>query len=290
MWIFQSFASAAIESAWNAASRATSHRHSPEMFAWWTRLAAAVTAALFALAWRGHWPALPTTAQFWIPTCVSIALNTIASVLYARALHYDLSLTMPITALSPAFLLMTEPLFTGRAATFGAAIGVGVIAVGMYVLNLPALRTHGLLGPFKNVWREEGPRCMLLVVLIWSITGPCDKLAVDAYDPLWYVVFLHGGIGLLLTPVLVRATRRSGESIRSGWWMLAFGIFGSSTAILQMSAFAAASATYVTAIRRFAAPLSTLWGWLYFKEPHIAARLLGTLIMTAGAILMLLSL
>ena len=290
MWVAQGLGSAAFESCYSAASHSIGHRWSTFMIAWWQRIAAALFISAFALCWRGTLPHAPVTARFWIPAALSIALNTGTSLLYVRALRHDLSLTIPITALSPVFLLASEPLMTGRAVPLLGMCGVGVIAIGLYVLNLPVLRTHGLLGPFKNVWREAGPRMMLIVVVIWAVTAPLDKLAVAAYDPLWYSVTLHGGIAILLTPLLWRQSARDNTSIRGAWRLGALGILSGSGSMLQMTALLSAPVTYVIALRRFSAPLSALWGWLFFKEPHIAARLLGTFIMTAGAVILLLSL
>ncbi len=290
MWVVLGFGSATFESLYSAASHAVGDRWTVETIAWWQRVTAALAVAVFALCWRGHLPRVPTGTEFWVPASLSIVMNTATALLYARALRHPLSLTMPITALSPVFLLASEPLVTGRMVPTLGIVGVGVIALGLYVLNLPVLKTHGLLGPFKNVWREPGPRTMLIIVLIWAISSPFDKMAVGASDPVWYPVVLHGGIGILLTPILWRQSSKSGASVRGAWRLGLLGLLSGTASLLQMVAVAAVPVTFVIALKRFSAPLSAVWGWLFFKEPHISARLLGTLIMTAGAVIMLLSL
>ncbi len=290
MWVYEGLGSAALESCYNAASHSVGERWSTEAIAWWQRVTAALVAFLFALAWRGAWPDVPTSARFWVPAALSVTMNTATALLYVRALRFDLSLAVPITGLSPVFLLISEPLMTGRAVPLVGMLGVLVIGAGLYLQNITVLREDGVFGPIKNVWREHGPRLMLIVVVIWAVTAPLDKIAVGESDPLWYPFVLHGGIGLLLTPLMLRDGRRRGRSIRGGWRLGLLGLLSGAASLLQMSALAQAPATYVIALRRFSSPLSAFWGWLFFKEPHARVRILGTLLMTAGAIVMLSSL
>ena len=288
MWVVESFASACSESLYNADSHQIGRRWSIEAIAWWQRVAACAFVAACALCIVGL-PPMPET-RFWAPAAVSIALNAGASFLYVRALRHDLSLTVPITALSPVFLLATEPLITGRTVPALGMLGVLVIGAGLYVLNLQALMTHGVFGPIRNVWRQPGPRLMLGVVAIWAVTAPLDGIAVRAWDPLWYSAALHGGIGAVLTPFCWRKPQALAPAPRDRLRLASLGLLSGFGSMLQMTAMAAAPATFVIAIRRFSAPLSAVWGWLLFKEPHVRSRLLGAFVMAVGAALILSSL
>lgn len=288
MWIVESFASAFSESVYNADSHQIGKRWSIEAIAWWQRAAAAAFVALCAVCLVGL-PAAPE-ARFWAPAAVSVTLNAGASFLYVRALRNDLSLTVPITALSPVFLLATEPLITGRTVPAVGMLGVAVIGIGLYALNLPALRTHGVFGPIRNVWRQPGPRLMLGVIAIWAITAPLDAVAVRAWNPLWYAAVLHGGIGVILTPFCWRKPQALAPARYDRPRLASLGLLSGFGSMMQMVAISAAPATYVIAIRRFSAPLSAVWGSLFFKEPHVRSRLLGAFVMAIGAALILWSL
>ena len=288
MWVVESFASACSESVYNADSHQIGRRWSVEAIAWWQRAVAAAFVAACAFVLVGL-PPMPEP-RFWAPAAVSVALNAGASMLYVRALRHDLSLTVPITALSPVFLLATEPLITGRTVPGIGMLGVAVIGVGLYVLNLHALRTHGVFGPIRSVWRLPGPRLMLGVIVIWAMTAPLDGIAVRAWDPLWYSAVLHGGIGAILTPFCWRKPQALAPARHDRLRLASLGLLSGFGSMLQMTAMAVAPATYVIAIRRFSAPLSAVWGWLFFKEPHVRERLIGALVMTAGAALILASL
>jgi drug/metabolite transporter (DMT)-like permease len=285
VWIVESFGSAVSESFYNAASHQIGDRWSLEAIAWWQRAVAALFICACALAWHDGLPPMPE-ARFWAPAACSVTLNACASLLYVRALREDLSLTVPITALSPVFLLLTEPLLTGRTVPPSGMLGVAVIGAGLYLLNWPVLRALGPIGPIRNVWRQRGTRMMLGVVAIWAVTAPLDGMAVRVWDPLWYAAFLHGGIGLLLTPLCWRKPQAIAPARRDRLRLGSLGLLSGFGSMLQMTAMASAPATFVIAIRRFSAPLSALWGALFFKEPHVRTRLLGAVVMAAGAILL----
>lgn len=288
MWIVESFTSACSESLYNASSHQIGRRWSIEAIAWWQRLLSSAFIVVCAFSFVGP-PPMPET-RFWAPAAVSVALNASASLLYVRALREDLSLTVPITALSPVFLLATEPLIAGRTVPAIGMLGVIVIGAGLYVLNLQALREHGVFGPIRNVWHQTGPRFMLGVVLLWSVTAPLDTIAVHAWDPIWYAAMLHAGIAVIITPFCWRKSQALAPAPHDDLRLASLGLLSGLGTMLQMTALMAAPATYVIAIRRFSAPLSAVWGWLFFKEPHVRTRLLGACVMAIGAALILSSL
>jgi len=287
VWIVQSLGSAFFESGYNAASHSAGVRWPIVAIAWWQRVAACATILICASVLAGA-PGMPGTA-FWLPAVASVTINAGTSLMYARALRESLSLTVPITALSPVMLLATEPLMTGRFVPALGMAGIGVIAIGLYLLNFTALRTYGPLGPFKSVWKEKGPRLMLFVVMCWAVTAPLDRMAIEAWHPLWFAAFLHGGIAFILTPLWIRARRR--EASAPGEWKLAgLGPLSGVASMLQMVAMAQAPVAMVIALRRFSAPLTAIWGRLFFDEEDFRTRLLGALVMTAGGVIMLWSL
>jgi drug/metabolite transporter (DMT)-like permease len=288
VWIVQSLGSAVFESGYNAASHSAGVRWPTVAIAWWQRVGAFMTIVLCAFVLTGSTPDAPTAA-FWVPAIASITINAGTSLMYARALRESLSLTVPITALSPVMLLATEPLMTGRFVPALGMAGIGVIAIGLYLLNFSALRTHGPLGPFKSVWKEKGPRLMLFVVMCWAVTAPLDRMAIEAWHPLWFAAALHGGIAVLLTPLWIRSRVRK-ASAPGEWKLIGLGPLSGIASMFQMVAMTGAPVAMVIALRRFAAPLTAVWGRLFFGEKDFKTRIVGAVIMTAGGALMLMSL
>ncbi len=287
VWMIQALCSAFFDSVYNGLSHSVGERWSIQAIAWWQRLSSCICVVVLSLILTGRGPSAPGAA-FWLPAGFSILLNSITSLLYARALRASLSLTVPVTALSPVLLLISVPLMTGDSIPMLGMIGIVIIACGLYLLNVETLRTRGFLGPFKSVWSEKGSRLMLIVIVCWAVTAPLDRLASQAWHPFWFAASLHGGTCLLLTPAWLRARRH--HSNNGEWKLAGLGPVTGAALMLQMTAIVSAPVAFVIALRRFSAPLSSIWGRIFFHEPNFRTRILGAVIMTAGGAVMLLSL
>jgi len=100
-------------------------------------------------------------SQYWIALLVDGTLNVIATILQLKAIKIsDLSLTIPLLAFTPLFLLFISPLILGQYPTPLGIIGVILIVIGSYVLNIQR-RNAGYLAPFKAMLKHRCPRFML---------------------------------------------------------------------------------------------------------------------------------
>jgi uncharacterized membrane protein len=116
--------------------------------------------------------------NFWWALIIGGILNTIATILFIKSINCsDLSLTIPLIAFTPLFLLFTSPLILGEFPTLTGFIGVILIVIGAYELNIKKQK-QGYLEPLKALFKDKGPRLMLLVAFIWSITSNIDKIGV----------------------------------------------------------------------------------------------------------------
>lgn len=87
-------------------------------------------------------------SQYWIASLVDSTLNVIATILQLKAIKsFNLSLTILLLAFTPLFLLIMSPIILGQFPTFLGIIGVILIVIGSYVLNIQR-RNTGYLTPF----------------------------------------------------------------------------------------------------------------------------------------------
>ena len=135
------------------------------------------------------WIGIPVVEnQFWKALVISGTLNVLAIILYMKALKAsDLSITIPMVAFTPLFLLVASPLIVGEFPNSVGLMGVLLIVFGSYTLNIKQ-RKNGFLSPFKSLLREKGPRLMLGVAILYSITASYDKVGVQASSPLFWIV------------------------------------------------------------------------------------------------------
>jgi drug/metabolite transporter (DMT)-like permease len=224
--------------------------------------------------------------QFWPALLLGGGLNVVTTILYMKAIKQSaLSLTVPMVAFTPLFILMTSPLMVGEFPNWGGVLGVLFIVAGSYVLNLGE-RQRGYLAPFRALVQERGPRLMLITAFLWSITANFDKIGVQNSSPIFWSIAISMFSALVLFPIILHKSTRAVKQIPTRLQVLApIGFFGALTAIFQMTAISLTLVAYVIAIKRTSAVMSVLWGHFIFKEKGLRERLLGAGIMLLGVAL-----
>ncbi len=228
--------------------------------------------------------------QFWLALLVGGGLNVPATILYMKAIKLsDLSITIPMITFTPLFLLLTSPLIVGEFPSSVALIGIFLIVFGSYVLNLNK-RQKGYLYPFQALLKEPGPKLMLLVAFIWSITANFDKVGVLNSSALFWVLAANAFISAAMFPIVLVASRKSIKQIsKSLNYLVPLGFFAAVSLVFQMIAIGMTLVAYVISIKRTSAIMSVLFGHFIFKEKGLKERLLGTIIMIIGVLLITLS-
>lgn len=221
--------------------------------------------------------------QFWISLLIGGSINAVTTLLYIKAIKVsDLSLTVPLVALTPLFMLLTSPLIVGEYPKFFDYIGILLIVAGSYLLNLKE-KSQGYLAPFKALLNEPGPKFMLIVAFLWSITSNFDKIGVKNSSPIFWLFSLFGTMSILLLPILLHKTPNPGTKILKQLPMLAtMGFFNAIGVLCQMQALTLTLVVQVIAIKRTSVLMGVLFGHFIFKEKDIQQRLLGAGIMILG--------
>ena len=226
-------------------------------------------------------PAL--NSQFWFSLLIGGSINAVTTLLYIKAIKVsDLSLTVPLVALTPLFMLLTSPLIVGEYPKFFDYIGILLIVAGSYLLNIKE-KSQGYLAPFKALLNEPGPKFMLIVAFLWSITSNFDKIGVKNSSPIFWLFSLFGTMSILLLPILLHKTPNPGTKILKQLPMLAtMGFFNAIGVLCQMQALTLTLVVQVIAIKRTSVLMGVLFGHFIFKEKDIQQRLLGAGIMILG--------
>lgn len=232
----------------------------------------------------------PLGNLFWIALLTSGSLNVIATILYMKAIRYsDLSITVPMVTFTPLFLLVSSPVIVGEFPSFLGLIGILLIVLGSYTLNIKQ-KHEGYLMPLKALLKEIGPKLMLLVAFIWSITSNFDKIGVLNSSSIFWVIAVNIFLTLAMLPIMLYKSRGSIHRIRINYKALfPVGLFNALALIFQMTAISLTLVAYVISIKRTSAIMSVLFGHLVFKEKGVRERLAGAAIMVAGVILIALS-
>ncbi|MEG3980536.1 EamA family transporter [Microcoleus sp. T3B2] len=240
---------------------------------------------IFLIPWVLYTGIPPLNSQFWLALLIGGSINAVTSLLYIKAIKVsDLSLTLPLVALTPLFMLVTSPLIVGEYPKIFDYIGILLIVLGSYLLNIKE-KSKGYLAPFKALLDEPGPKLMLIVALLWSIASNFDKIGVTNSSPIFWLFSLFGTISVLLLPVLLHKTPNPGRKILKQLPMLAaMGSFNAIGVLFQMQALTLTFVVQVIAIKRTSVLMGVLFGHFIFKEKDIQQRLLGAGIMILGVL------
>lgn len=228
--------------------------------------------------------------QYWIALIVDGIFNVIATVIQMKALKSsDLSLTVPLLAFTPLFLLIMSPLILGEFPTPLGVVGVIFIVIGSYVLNIQR-KNKGYLAPFKAMVEEHGPKLMLIAAFLLSITSSIDKIGVLNSSPLFWALSMHIFTTVTLGPVILGEFTEHIKLTRTDVKILFLvGFFSALAIVTQFIAISFILVPYVIAIKRTSVIMSVLFGYFIFKEKEIEERLIGAAIMILGVVLITLS-
>ncbi|MBE9184970.1 EamA family transporter [Microcoleus sp. LEGE 07076] len=238
---------------------------------------------IFLIPWVIYTGIPQLNSQFAIALLIGGSINAVTAILYIKAIKVsDLSLTVPLVALTPLFMLLTSPLIVGEYPKLFDYIGILLIVTGSYLLNIKE-KSQAYLAPFKALVNEPGPKLMLIVAFLWSITSNFDKIGVKNSSPIFWLFSLFSTMSVLLLPVLLHKTPNPSRKILKQLPMLAaMGFFNAVGVLCQMQALTLTLVVQVIAIKRTSVLMGVLFGHFIFKEKDIQQRLLGAGIMVLG--------
>jgi uncharacterized membrane protein len=158
-----------------------------------------------------------------------------------------------------------------------------LIVAGAYHLNMKE-NQGGFWKPFKALIGKKGPRYMLLVAFIWSITSNIDKVGILNSSVVFWVISTHLASALFFVPLVLFRIHRQPAIFK---WselrpLILIGLAAILRSVLQMSAIAMTLVAYVISIKRTSVIFGILFGYVIFREKGLSERLTGAVIMVAG--------
>jgi drug/metabolite transporter (DMT)-like permease len=114
---------------------------------------------------------------------VSVACNWAATLLSTSALaKADASLVSPLLTFNPAFTLVIAWLLLSETPGLRQSIGVGVVLVGAYLLEVEEART-GLLAPLRVLLHRPGTVLAIIASALWGASTVFEKLSIEHLSP-----------------------------------------------------------------------------------------------------------
>ena len=215
-------------------------------------------------------------------------LNILAMFQFMRALQSsDLSLAIPFVSFTPLFLLITSPFLVGDIPTTQDIVGIFCIVGGAYVLHIQSIH-HGFLAPLFAIFREPGPRRMLSVAFIYSLTSNFDKIGVQNSSPLFWSLSISSvmTIGFVFLLRFLPGKNIAAPRPTTLVILLLVGLFQTIGLLVHNTALSLGPVPSVIAIKRSSILFAVMWGWMFLKEKYVGERLIGAVLMMIGVVVL----
>lgn len=221
---------------------------------------------------------------FWFSIISLVLLDLLTTVLYMKAIQIaPLSLTIPYQGLTPIFLLIFPTIFLGETLSLLGIVGVVVISIGAYTLQLDRVK-YGFLEPWVAIFKNRGSLYMFIVAVLYAVTATLGKLAIQHSSPLFMTTVYFSLLAIGFTPFAILSCKGNLKQLvlhPSGYFKI--GISMAVMAITHFTAISMIQVAYMISIKRLSLLFAILYGWWWFKEENIKERLLGGIIILIGA-------
>jgi len=225
----------------------------------------------------------------------------------ARALE-DVSLVTPIDSTTPALVIITAMIIVGEYPSALGWLGIWVLVIGTYILNIQELRQK-LLGrqnaagsklkrelrvwfaPFLALNKSAGVRWAFFAVLLSTFSLPFDGLTARRADVGFGfgLVFAIAASGNLIF-AFARHEHKGVKAKEVVQRFFALGLTFATSTILTGLAFQISLVAYIGTMKRMTIPFAIILAFLFLKErKSFKQRIVGGTIMAAGAVIIALA-
>ncbi len=236
--------------------------------------------ALFLLLFTGFPP-----RSMWLFAAISMALEAVYFILLSNAYSdHEFSLIYPIArGTAPAFLMLWSVLFLHEDLTPGGILGVGMIVSGMVIIGATSLlQNRGSRVHLKGVF------VALAVALTISLYTLIDGTAVKRGPALPYALTMFMFVPVLTTTYNVR--RYGWKQFAAAWNgprlpLILAAILGVVAYLLALIAYSFAPLSYSGAIREVSVVIGAFFGWQFLEEKMGGTRVLGSIVIFVGILI-----
>ena len=234
-------------------------------------------------------PSAPPIA-FWYWMGAALPLEVLAEVLYVLAIRDSpLALTLPYLAFTPVLVTVSGYLLLGETVSAQGFLGILLVVVGAYVLNLEHARwlaPRTWIAPLAAIVRERGSRYMLGVAVIYGVTSVLGKGAMQYVPGPGFGAFYFALVGvatLLVFALWQPASLQTLTQPRPAHLLVA-GLMAVMI-LTHFMALALVETAYMISVKRVSILFGILLGAMFFAERHLARNLLAGAMMVGGVAL-----
>ena len=279
--------SALCHATWNLLLKRSGNQ---EVFAWIILISGSVTMAPLGVVL--FWLNPVTGVGYWF-VAATIILHVFYFFTLGRAYSRgDLSLVYPIArGIGPMLVPILAVLIFQESVAPLAALGIIFIITGIFAVSWWG-RIGQILAQPMLIVRGGGIGYAILTGGIITVYTLVDKQGVEHVQPFLYMYFLTLGSAVGLAPYYLGRFQMADikqEWHDNAWAIVVAGILVFAAYALVLTAFSLSRVSYVSPAREVGIVVGVVMGVLVLKEPFGRGRLLGSVVIVAGLVLIALS-
>jgi uncharacterized membrane protein len=200
----------------------------------------------------------------------------------------ELSRVIPFTKLNPVFTAIIAALVLGEQMTQTRVFGIILVTIGSYAILEE--KNSGWKKPFTNFVKLKAPKYAALSALVYSFASVADRFGTQIIQPEIYTFIIYVIITSTLSVYLLTQKRELIPDIKTNFnqhrfYYIITGIGAALASYLIFFAFSQAQASRVIPVLQIQVFISVAAGYILFNEDHLREKIIGSLILVAGVIL-----
>jgi len=227
-----------------------------------------------------------TTPMFYLVIFINIIIFFLAQMLMIKSLEMsNLSISIPMLSFTPIFLLLTSYLMLNEFPTLAGLLGVLLVVLGSYVLNIHEAN-QGYLEPIKSLFRNKGIFYMVIVAFLYSLCANLGKIGVNLSNAAYYMFIFYLIYSILLFIIFFKNIKSHVTVLRKN--LNYFALAGFSTAASEIFlgiAYKYSIVPYIISLKRTSILFAVLIGIFLFNEKNIKQAVIGSAIMFIGVLI-----
>ncbi len=238
-------------------------------------------------------PLSALSTGFWINIFLASVIDGLGNLFSVKSLKsIDLSVFGPLNAYKPVFATVTGAVLLHEIPSLLGAIGIIIVILGSYLINYQSGKKKSGV-QIKAAFHSPGFLYRLLAIACYAIAVVYLKKAVIVSSPLVTLLF-WGIIGMLVLGVNTIVTLKRTDLQKNyiilknqvGTYVM-LAVFFIFTQWVSLFIFEKLFVGYALAVFQLSAFIHIIIGYKVFKEANMKYKIIGTLVMISGVLLIL---
>jgi drug/metabolite transporter (DMT)-like permease len=229
--------------------------------------------------------------SFWINVLLAALFDVGGWMFMVMSLaKTDLSIFGPLNAYKVIISMLFALVFLGEVPTLQGFAGIMIIVAGSFLLLPPS--TGAAQNRLAQLWSDRGVQARFLSIFLFSIGTVFLKGSLEHSGPLETLIFWSlFGLPLILLANAFLTTERLADNIKNSQpHVLPIAAAGLTVFVMQYLTLVLLSQmliAYALALFQLGMLLQVFLGYRIFNEPDLLRRLMASLVMIAGSLLVL---